>query len=172
MWTFDPPGSPCLGLPPPAMQLILKEYSHALSWMYICGYFAISNGLKGSHLENTNIWGHFFCQNVGIWPTRVSMYKVNPNCYAINFEGIPSYFVQNAYLWLLSNSPNREVLWITPILWVIVVQNMAIGPPGAPIYRVTPYCFAINFEEIVSCFVLDMNFMIFFERSEFSKIGQ
>ena len=74
----------------------------------------------------------------------------------------------------LSKSPNRESLWIIPILGVIFGQNMGIGPPGVPIYWVTPCCFATNFEEIVSRFVLNMNFFIFpiFERSELSKIGQ
>ena len=31
MWGFDPPGSPCMGLPPTVMQLILNKYHHALS---------------------------------------------------------------------------------------------------------------------------------------------
>ncbi len=39
------------------------------------------------------------------------------------------------------------------------------------IYRVTPRCFAIYFEEIVSRFVLNVTFLIFriVERSEMSK---
>ena len=39
----------------------------------------------------------------------------------------------------LSYGPNREVIWIIPILWVILGQNVAIRPPGrVSIYRVTP----------------------------------
>jgi hypothetical protein len=34
-------------------------------------------------------------------------------------------------------------------------QNLSIWPPGVTIYRVTPYCLAINFEQIPSCFVLN-----------------
>ncbi len=33
---------------------------------------------------------------------------------------------------------------------------LGIWPPGQTIYSVTPYCFAINFEEIQSCFVLNV----------------
>ncbi len=33
-------------------------------------------------------------------------------------------------------------------------QNLSIRLPGVTIYRVTPYCLTINFEEIPSCFVL------------------
>ena len=54
---------------------------------------------------------------------------------------------------------------------VIFGQNMGIGPPGVPIYRVTPRFFAIYFEEIVSRFVLNVTFFIFriFERPEMAK---
>ena len=76
-------------------------WGHTLSWMYICGYFALSNG------------------------------------------------------------PNREVPWIILIFGVNFGQNIGIWPPGVPIYRVTPRCFAIYFEEIVSCFVLYVPFLYF-----------
>jgi hypothetical protein len=32
----------------------------------------------------------------------------------------------------LSYGPNREVLWIIPIVWVIIGQNVAIRPPMSP----------------------------------------
>ena len=63
-----PPGSPFIGLPlpPTVLLLILKKYNQAWSWMYICGYIALSHG------------------------------------------------------------PNSEVLWIIPIFWVILGQNVGI----------------------------------------------
>ena len=59
----------------------------------------------------------------------------------------------------LSNGSNREVLWIIPVFGVLFGQNMGIWPPGVHIYRVTPRFFAIYFEEIVSCFVLNVTFL-------------
>ena len=41
------------------------------------------------------------------------------------------------------------------IFGVIFGQNVGIRPPGVYMYRVTPHCYAINFEEIPSCFVLN-----------------
>ena len=48
----------------------------------------------------------------------------------------------------LSNGPNREVLWIISIFGVVFGQNVCFWPPGVCMYRVTPHCYAINFEEI------------------------
>ena len=38
---------------------------------------------------------------------------------------------------------------------------MGMWPPGVPIYRVTPRCFDIYFEEMVSPFVLNVTFLYF-----------
>ena len=38
------PGWPYIRLPYTVWQFILKEYHHALSYIYFCGYFALSNG--------------------------------------------------------------------------------------------------------------------------------
>ena len=62
---FWPPGSPCMGLPP-VMELILKIYHHALSWMYICGCFVQPNGSNWGVTSKTLIFGVIFCQNMGI----------------------------------------------------------------------------------------------------------
>ena len=86
MWGFDPPGSPYMVLPPTVMQLILNKYHHAFSWMYICGYFALSNGPNREVLWIIPIFVVIFDQNVGFWPPGVSMYGITPCCYAINFE--------------------------------------------------------------------------------------
>ena len=65
MWGFDPPGSPCMGLPP---------------------------------------------------------------CYAINFEEIPSCFVLNVYLWLLSmmNGPNTTSNTINNGTYLDIGENTQI----------------------------------------------
>ena len=44
-------------------------------------------------------------------------------------------------------------------IWVISGQNSDFWPPGVLICIVTPYCFAIYFEEIVSCFALNAIFL-------------
>ena len=44
IWVFDPPGCLYMGVPPTVSPLIMKKYQHALSWMYMCDYFVLSNG--------------------------------------------------------------------------------------------------------------------------------
>jgi hypothetical protein len=56
----------------------------------------------------------------------------------------------------LPNGPNWEVIYIIPIFWVIFGQNLCIWPPRVTMYGVTPYCLAIHFEEILSCFLLNV----------------
>ena len=87
----------------------------------------------GSYLDNTNFLAHFGSK-CGHLTHLVSMYRVTPHCYAINLEEIPSCFSW-MYIWgyfTLSNGPNRKVIWIIPILWIILVQNVAIRPSGSP----------------------------------------
>ena len=54
----------------------------------------------GKYLHNThicgNVWSTFWYFTPG-----VSIYRVTPHCFAINFEEIPSCFVLNVFLWLL-----------------------------------------------------------------------
>ena len=92
---FWPPGSPYMVLPPTVMQLILNKYHHALSWVYICGCFALSNCPNREVLWIIPIFGVFFGQNMGIWPPGVPIYMVSPRCFAIYFEEIASRFVLN-----------------------------------------------------------------------------
>ncbi len=61
----------------------------------------------------------------------------------------------------LSNGPNLEVICLIPIFGVIFGHNLAIWPPGVSLYNITTWCLAINFEEILSCFVLNV-FCIYF----------
>jgi hypothetical protein len=158
MWIFDPPGSACIGLPPTDFQLILKKYHNALSWMYICGYFALANGPNREIIWIIQKFVVFFGQNVGIWPPGVTCIGLPPTVlqliskkyhHALSRMYIFGYFV-------LSNGLNWKFIWIIPKFVVIFGQNMGIWPPGVPMYRVTPHCFAINFEEIPSFFILNV----------------
>jgi hypothetical protein len=92
---FWHPGSPCIGLPPTVMQLILKTYHHALSWMYVCDCLALSNGSNREVLWIKPMFGVLFRQNMGIWPPGVPIYRVTPRFFAIYFEEIVSRFVLN-----------------------------------------------------------------------------
>ena len=140
MWVFDPLGSPCIGLPPTLMQLIVKKYLNV--------YLRLLCIIKWSKREviwRIPLFGSFFCQSVGIWPPGVSMYRVTPTVMQLILKEY-----HHALSWMyicgysaLSNSPNRESLWIIPILGVIFGQNMGIGPPGVPIYWVTPCGFPL-----------------------------
>ena len=119
------------------------------------------------------IFGEIFGQNVGFDPPGCSYIGLPPTVlplilkkyhYGLSWMYFCCYFV-------LSNHSNWEFICIIPVFEVIFGQNMGIWPPGVLIYRVTPLCFAIYFEEIVSRFVLNATFLIFrtFERSEMSK---
>jgi hypothetical protein len=129
---------------------------HALSWMYFCGYFALSNGPNWDVIWIIPIFGVIFGQNLGIWPPGVTIYRVTPNCFAINFEQIPSCSVLNVFLWLfciIKWSKLGSYLHNTNI-WGHFWSKCGYLTPRVTIYMVTPHCFAINFEEMSSCFVL------------------
>ena len=121
MWVFDPLGFPCIWVTHHCFAINLEEIS---SCYVLNVYLWLLWTIKWSKREViwiTSIFEVTFGQNVGIWAPGVSMYRVTPHCYAINFEGIPSYFVL-MYICgysALSNGPNREVRWIIPILGVI-----------------------------------------------------
>jgi hypothetical protein len=70
----------------------------------------------------------------------------------------------------LSNGPNCEVIWIIQICCIIFGQNLGTWPNGVTIYRVNPYCLAINFEEMPSCFVLNV-FLWLLCIIKWSKLG-
>ena len=136
-----PPGSPCIGLPPAVLQLILKKYHHALSWMYICGYFTLSNGPNREVIWIIQIFWLIFGQNVGIWLPGISTVMqliLKKYHHTLSWMYICCYFV-------LSNLSNWEFICIIPLFVVIFGQNMGIWPPGVLIYRVTALCFAIYF---------------------------
>ena len=57
---------------------------------------------------------------------------------------------------MVSNSPNWEYFSIIPIFGVIIGHNLGIGPPGMPIYRGVPNCYAINIEDIASRFNINI----------------
>jgi hypothetical protein len=157
---------------PAVFQLIFKKYHHALSWMYFCGYFALSNGPNWEVIWIIPIFGVIFGQNLGIWPPAVTIYRVTPHCFAINFEEIPSCFVLNVFLWLLCITKWSKLgsyLHNTNI-WGHFWSQFGYLTPGVTIYRVIPHCFAINFEEIPSCFVLNV-FLWLLCIIKWSKLG-
>jgi hypothetical protein len=70
------PGVTIYRVTPTVLQLILKKCHHALSWMYYCGYFALTNGPNWEVIWIIPIFGVIFCQNLGIWPPGVNIYRV------------------------------------------------------------------------------------------------
>jgi hypothetical protein len=81
-----PPGVTIYMVTPTVWQLILKKYHHALSWMYFCGYFALSNGPNWDVIWIIPIFGVGFGQTVGSWPPGVTIYRFTTHCFAVNFE--------------------------------------------------------------------------------------
>ncbi len=78
----------------------------------------------------------------------VWQFCLNKYCHAFSWMYFFGYFA-------LSTGPNWEVIGIIPIFGVIFVQNLGIcPPPPVTIYRGTPHCLAITFEEILSWFIL------------------
>jgi hypothetical protein len=128
--------------------------------MYFCSYFVLSNAWSTlwSYLHNTKIWGHFWSTFGYLPPPMVTIYRVTPTVlqFILNKYHHALYWMYFCGYFALSNAQNCEVICIIPIFGVIFGQNLGIWPPGVTIYRVTPHCFAINFEEIPSCFVLNV----------------
>ncbi len=77
----------------------------------------------------------------------VWQFCLNKYCHAFSWMYFFGYFA-------LSTGPNWEAIGIIPIFGVISVRNLGICPPRVTIHRVTPYCLAITFEEILSWFIL------------------
>ena len=99
--------------------------------------------------------GVVFGQTLGIWPPGVPIYRITPHCFAINFEQTPSCFVLNVFKWLFYIIKLIK-LWSylhNTNIWGHFGQNLAIWPPGVPIYRANPHCCAINFEEMPSWWI-------------------
>ena len=98
------------------------------------------------------VFGVIFGQNWGIWPPGVPLYRITLHCFVINFEETPSCFVLNVFKWLFYMIKLIK-LWSylhNTNIWGHFGQNLSIWPPRVPIYRVTPHCYAINFDEIPS----------------------
>ena len=136
-----------LRLPSPFLSLTLNKYHCALSWMYTCDYFALSNGPNKEFGQY-----QYFGQNVGIWSPGFPMHSVttpHPHCFAITFGSntIMLYRETNVY-WLVyfalvSNGLNREAIWIIPTFgpfWVIYMVKKWVCNPRLPMYRVTSHC--------------------------------
>ena len=146
---------------PSVMQLILNEYHHALSWMYICGCFALLNGPNREVLWIIPIFVVIF----GFWHPGISKYGITPHCYAIILKRY-----HHALSWMficgyfaLSKCPNREVLWIIPIFLVIFGQNVRFWPPGDSMFVIIPSVvqlilnechYALSWMYICGCFAL------------------
>ena len=96
---------------------------------------------------------------MGIWPPgwpyigfntpTVSPLIMKKYCHALSWMYFYSYLA-------LSNGSNWEFICLIPIFVVIFGQNVGFWPPGVLIYRVTPHCVTINFEEIPLWFVLNV----------------
>ena len=112
----------------------------------------------GNYLHNTNIWGDF-SQNFGIWPPGVPIYIYGCLLLVCHLNTTkPSPKCIFWYLCIIKWTKLGGYLHNTNI-WVISGQNSDFWPPGVLICIITPYCFAIYFEEIVSCFALNAIFL-------------
>ena len=103
------------------------------------------------------IFGTIFGEKIGYLTPGVPVCKVIHYCLSIHLEEIPSFFVLYIYFYgyfALSNGPNWEVSIIISIFSIIFGQYLCIWPFGLTRCKVTPYCLAINFEELPLCFVL------------------
>ena len=83
-------------------------------------------------MDNTTVWGHFG-KNVGIWPPRVPIYRVNPHYFVINNEEI-HHALSWMYIWgyfASSKVPNKAIIWIIPYLGPFLVKMLVFDPPGA-----------------------------------------
>jgi hypothetical protein len=125
---------------PTVWPLILKKSHHALSWMYFCGYFSLSNGANWEVICIIPIFGIIFSQKLGIWPPGDTIYQGTLYCLAIHLEEISSCFVLNVFLWLLCITKWSKLgsICIIPLFVVIFGQNFGIWPPGCPYIGLPP----------------------------------
>ncbi len=94
------------------------------------------------------------------------MYRGTHCCLAIHFEEILSSFVLNVFLWVLSIikwSKLASYLHNTNV-WGNLLYKFGYLTTGVTIYRVNPYCLAINSEAIPSSVVLNV-FLSYFALS-------
>jgi hypothetical protein len=149
---------PIYRVTPTVSPLILKRYHHGMPWIYFCDYSVPSNGSNWEFICITPIFRVIFGQNLVIWPPGVPMYRVTLHYFAIHFEEIPSCFVLNVFNsnLALPNGSIGEFICLLPIFGDIFGQILFIWPPGMPLYRVTPHCLALDVEEILSWFVLNV----------------
>jgi hypothetical protein len=73
----------------------------------------------------------------------------------------------------LLNCPNWEFRDIIPIFGVILVKIWVFDTPGVTLYYVTTCYLAMHFEEILTCFVINMLMCIFciIKRSKLARYG-
>jgi hypothetical protein len=140
IWVFDPPGWPYIGLPTTVLQIILKKEHHALSWMYFCGYFTLSNGPNWEVICIRPIFGFILGKKwvfdlprwpyIGLPPTVLQLI-LKKYYHDLSWMYFCGYFA-------LSNGPNWEVIWIIPIFGVIFGQIWVFDPLGWPYIRLPP----------------------------------
>jgi hypothetical protein len=105
-----------------------------------------------------SIFRVIFGQNLGFWPPGAPIYRVPLNCYAVDYEDIASRFTLNVFLgyFVLSNGPTGRILIEYQKFGVIFDQNFGFWPPGALIYRAPLNCYAVDYEDIASRFILNV----------------
>ena len=130
--------------------------------MYFCGDSVLLNGPNWEIICIIPIFGVIFGQNFGIWPPGVPIYIYGCLLLVCHLNTTkPSPKCIFWYLCIIKWTKLGGYLHNTNI-WVISGQNSDFWPPGVLICIVTPYCFAIYFEEIVSCFALNAIFYIWY----------
>ena len=86
------------------------------------------------------------------------IYRVPLNCYAVDYEDIASRFTLNVFFgyFVLSNDPNWEDFLHDINIWGHFLPKFGFLTPGAPIYSVPLNCYAAEYEDIASRFILNV----------------
>ncbi len=136
-----------IGLPPTSWQLILKKYHHAVSSIYFCGHFALSNGPNLEVVCIITIFGLIFGQNLGIWPSGwpyirlpapVSSRFVLDVFFVVTFHyqmvEIGKLFACNTNNWghLLVNIwvldlPGSSYIGLSPTIWCFILKKFPLA---------------------------------------------
>ena len=110
-----------------------------------------------SYLHNTYSWCLFWSKFRYLTLQRYHV-KGYSLLLCINFEEFTSCFVINVFLWLLCIFKWFKLwrIWRNTNIWGIFLVKMWVFDLRGDHIKGYPYCLAINFEQIRSCFVLNV----------------
>ena len=137
IWVFDHPGRPYIGLPPMFCRLF---WTNTIMLCPEC-ILRLRFIIKCFRMEDIfliPIFWVIFCQNFGIWPLGVPMYRVTLHYSDFNFEEIASPLNVNVFFYIFERSK-----WNNTGILAFCCQKLGVWQPRVPIRGLTLWDFHI-----------------------------